>query len=61
MTKKAWYIENSNELDNAIINITSTFPCFIDMEFIEMNYSKVEIEARAEDIASIEEILAPLV
>ena len=61
MIKKAWYIENSNELDNAIINITSTFPCFIDMEFIEMNYSKVEIEARAEDIASIEEILAPLV
>ena len=61
MTKKAWYIENSNELDNAIATITDNFICFLEYEFVEMNYSKIEIKARAEDMASIEKILAPLV
>jgi hypothetical protein len=42
-------------------NIENNFPCFTDREFIEMNYSQVTINAREEDIASIEKILAPLV
>lgn len=60
MTKKTYYIENSIELEAAIDKIRDTFMCFITREFIEMNYSEVEINARNEDIASIERILAPL-
>ena len=60
MTKKVYYIENKAELDEALDKISKTFPCFIQSDFIEMNYSKVEINARVEDLASIERILAPL-
>lgn len=61
MTKKVYYIENTPELDEAVAQITDKFPCFLNRETIEMNYSIVEINARNEDIASIENILAPLV
>lgn len=61
MTEKTYYIENTAELDEAMENIENNFPCFTDREFIEMNYSQVTINAREEDIASIEKILAPLV
>lgn len=61
MTKKVYYIENTPELDEAVAQITDKFPCFLNRETIEMNYSIVEIVARNEDIASIENILAPLV
>ena len=61
MTEKIYYIENTNALDLAIDAITDTFPCFVDREFIEMNYSKITIKARTEDLASIEDILAPLI
>lgn len=61
MTKKVYYIENTPELDEAVAQITDKFPCFLNRETIEMNYSIVEIVARNEDIASIENLLAPLV
>ena len=61
MTNKVYYIENSPELDEVIEKIENQFPCFLNRETIEMNYSIVEISARNEDIASIENILAPLV
>ena len=61
MTEKTYYIENSIELEEALEQIEQNFPCFVDRELIEMNYSKVTINAREEDIASIERVLAPLV
>lgn len=61
MTNKTYYVENTNELDTALETIENNFPCFVEREFIEMNYSQIEINAREEDIASIERILAPLV
>ncbi len=61
MTEKTYYIENSIELEEALEQIEQNFPCFVDRELIEMNYSRVTINAREEDIASIERILAPLV
>ena len=61
MTKKVYYIENTPELDEAVTQITDKFPCFLNIEGIEMNYLIVEIVARDEDTASIENILAPLV
>lgn len=61
MIEKTYYIENTNTLNEVLDNIINSFPCFVDREFIEMNYSKVTINTREEDIASIERILAPLV
>ena len=61
MTTKVYYIENSDALTNALNFISHEYPCAIQREFIEMNYSCVEITARTIDFASIEHILAPLV
>ena len=61
MTKKVYYIENTSALDNALARIEASFPCFIDREYIVMNYSQISINARTEDINSIQSILAPLV
>lgn len=61
MTEKIYYIENSLELATALLNIEILIPCFIERNFIEMDYSKVVIIARNEDIATVEHFLAPLV
>lgn len=61
MRTKTLYAENTDALDEALENITNNFPCFINRELIEMNYSEIEIKAREEDVANIERILASLV
>lgn len=61
MTEKIYYIENSADLEEVLEQIEQVFPCFVDRELIEMDYSRVTINAREEDIASIERMLAPLV
>lgn len=61
MTNKIYYVENTTELDNTLESIENTFPCFVEREYIEMDYSQINIKAREEDIVSIEKILAPLV
>lgn len=58
---KVYYIQNSNELDKALNTISRNYPSAIHRDFIEMNYSSIEITARAIDIKSIEYLLAPLV
>lgn len=60
MMTKTYYIQNLVELDDILDEIEETFPCFIEREYIEMDYSEVSINARDEDIASIERMLAPL-
>ncbi len=61
MTTKTYYIENTTELDEVLEQIEEDFPCFVDRELIEMNYSEISINARDEDISAIEKRLAPLV
>ena len=61
METKIYYIQNTNELDEALENIENNFPCFVNREFIEMNYSKIEIQFRNEDAISIDKILTQLV
>lgn len=58
MTKKVYFIENSVELDVSLELIKMDIPCFITREYVEMNYSEVEIIARNEDIACVERNLA---
>jgi hypothetical protein len=61
MIEKSYYIENTNALDEAIVTIMNSFSCMVELETVEMNYSKVTIETdRIEDIANIERVLAPL-
>lgn len=61
MIKKTYYIENSADLDATLEVLKDTIPCFINREYIEMNYSEVEITARVEDFCTVEMYLAPLV
>lgn len=61
ITTKVYYIENTNELDNALGIISHNYPSAIHRSYVEMNYSCIEITARAIDLVSIENILAPLV
>jgi hypothetical protein len=58
MTKKVYYIQNSVELDVSLELIKMSIPCFITREYIEMDYSEVEIIARNEDLACVERNLA---
>ena len=61
MTEKIYYIQNSVALDEAIERLINLIPCFVDRDFIEMDYSKVVVKANNADLATVEKILAPLV
>ena len=61
MRKGTFYIRNTLTLNMILENIQQAIPCFINREYIEMDYSEVEIIARIEDWAFVENMLAPLV
>lgn len=61
MKKGTYYIENTNELEMVLEVLKEVIPCFIEREYIEMNFSEVTITARVEDFATVENYLAPLV
>lgn len=61
MVEKIYFIENTNELEDALEYLTNAIPCFVDREFVEMNYSEITIKANEEDLATVERVLAPLV
>ena len=61
MRKGTFYIQNTVTLDMILESLKETIPCFINREYIEMDYSEVEIIARIEDWAFVENMLAPLV
>ena len=61
MTTKTYYIQNTSDLDVALAKISNTYPSAIQREFIEMDYSEIEITVRTIDVKSIEKLLAPLV
>ena len=60
MEIKTYYIENSLALTDTLTQIEEDFPCFVEREFIEQDYSEVTINAREEDFRAIEDALAPL-
>lgn len=57
MEKRVYYKPNGVDLDVIVENIKNSSPCFITREYIEMNYSKVEIIARVEDIPYIQRLM----
>lgn len=61
MVEKSYYIENSWKLEIALEILAAAIPCWVNREYVEMNYSKVTIHARIEDLWFVESELAPLV
>ena len=61
MVEKIYYVNNGAKLDEAIDFLRNLIPCFIDEELIEMDYSKVSIVTRAEDLKTVELHMADLV
>jgi hypothetical protein len=49
MKKFTIYVPNTRLLETVIEEMTNKISCFIDREYVEMNYSKVEVTCRAED------------
>ena len=49
MTKFEAYLMNTALLEDTLKCISNTFPCFINREYVEMNFSKVTITCRVED------------
>ncbi len=60
MVELTYYIENTLALELALENISDRIPCFVTREYIEMNYSKITIQARIEDFNSIDEVFSLL-
>ncbi len=60
MVELTYYIENTLALELALENISDKIACFVTREYIEMNYSKITIQARVEDFNSIERVFSLL-
>jgi len=61
MITKTYYIQNSIALEKVLETLKTVIPCFITREYIEMDFSEVEVIARTEDFKTVEDLLAPLV
>ena len=49
MKKFTIYVPNTRLLDTVLAEITDRVPCFVNREYVEMNFSKVEVTCREED------------
>lgn len=62
MTTKCYFLDNSNAAARAVDYLANLIPCFIRGLFVAKDGSlTVTIEARNEDLATVERILAPYV
>lgn len=60
MIRKTYYIENSVALEKVLETLKTVIPCFINREYIEMDYSEIEVIAREEDFRTVENLLSSL-
>lgn len=58
MTTNAWYFDDRDAVIATIDEIRDTFPCFVFVETLELNWILVTITARVEDMGAIENRLA---
>ena len=61
MTTKCYFLENSDSAARAIDYLANVIPCFIRETLITRDGLTVTIEARNEDLATVECVLAPYV
>lgn len=56
-----FFVEWTYNTAAVIDAVTDRFPCFVELKSVEMNWMEVIIEARQEDIASIERMIAEII
>lgn len=64
MTEKIYWVDRNditNDLDETLMALYMRIPCFVKIENIEMNWAKVTIQAREEDLETVERYMAGLV
>lgn len=61
MVKKVYFMENSDRVNKAVDLLEAAIPCFVFRTPIEMNWLEVKVQARVEDMATVERILAEVV
>ena len=61
MTTKCYFLENSDSAARAVDYLANAIPCFIRETLITRDGLTVTIEARNEDLATVERVLAPYV
>ena len=61
METNAWYFDNGREMTNVIEKVKDTFPCFVTVEILELDWILVTVQSRTEDTASIEKIFSQYV
>lgn len=52
-----WYFDGTEVIEEAE-KIANDFPCFVNIEYLELNWVEITVKARAEDITPIERRLA---
>lgn len=61
MVKKCYLLNNDDATITAVSRIINRIPCFIDAKAVSSNRFELYIQCRAEDICSVERVLAPYV
>jgi len=56
-----FFVEWTERFYNTLEKIANLFPCFVSTECVEMNWREVQISARQEDMARIENLLAEFI
>ena len=64
MTEKIYWVDRNditNDLEETLMALYMRIPCFVKIENVEMNWAKVTIQAREEDLETVERYMAGLV
>ena len=64
MTEKIYWVDRNDintDLEETLMALYMRIPCKVDVEDVEMNWAKVTILARDEDLFFVEEYMAGLV
>ena len=64
MTEKIYWVDRNditNDLEETLMALYMRIPCFIEIENVEMNWAKVTIQAREEDLETVEWYMAGIV
>lgn len=61
MTTICFFVENTDENNNLLMDVYMSFACFVEEKDCDNNYKEITIKARTEDIASIERRISAIV
>lgn len=64
MVEKIYWVDRNDinvDLEEQLYALYMRIPCFVEIEDVEMNWAKVIIQAREEDLFTVEQYMAALV